>query len=159
MNNETTPPSPSPPPESSDPENPSIQTMPSHHPPPTIKITLPPDAQLANLQHLPTTSPVTITSLCRDLSPGETLAIHLPNTEGKQNKDFVALFHLFGTLTSVGGEVFIVEVEVDVEGLVREKGRRVGSKDKVGVKELCRDTEKGEVVGVYRDGLCLGVDK
>lgn len=52
----------------------------------------------------------------------------------------------------MGGEVFIVEVEVDVEGLVREKGRRVGSKEKVSIKELCCDTEKGEVVGVYRDG-------
>ncbi|THW02947.1 hypothetical protein D6D23_09447, partial [Aureobasidium pullulans] len=57
MNNETTPPSPSPSPKSSDPEKPSVQMMPSHHPPPTIIITLPPDAQLANLQHVPTTSP------------------------------------------------------------------------------------------------------
>lgn len=57
----------------------------------------------------------------------------------------------------MGGEVFIVEG--DVEGLVGGKGRRVGSKEKVSIKELCRDTEKGEVVGVYRDrtrGECKG---
>lgn len=62
----------------------------------------------------------------------------------------MALFHLFGTLTSGDGEVFIVEV--GVEGLVGGKGRRVGSKGKVSIREICCDMEKGEVVGVYRDG-------
>ena len=45
-----------------------------------------------------------------------------------------------------------MEVDVDVQGLVGGKGRRVGSKDKVSIKEICCDMEKGEVVGVHSNG-------
>ena len=62
---------------------------------PAVKIQMGKNASFANCQHVSDTSPLTIETLCKEMKPGQTLAIHKHDTLGIHNQDYVGVFHFF----------------------------------------------------------------
>lgn len=62
---------------------------------PAVKIQMGRNASFANCQHVSDTSPLTIETICKEMKPGQTLAIHKHDTLGIHNQDYVGVFHFF----------------------------------------------------------------
>lgn len=118
--------------------------------PPVLDIEIPENAKFANLQHVSSATSATIRSLCRDLRPGETLAVHKPFTQDIHNDDFIAVFHLFGP-QNLAHDVPIVKVELE-DDTSFTMCQCLNTMANVSISSLCKDMKAGEILAVYKDG-------
>ncbi|KEQ58351.1 uncharacterized protein M437DRAFT_59439 [Aureobasidium melanogenum CBS 110374] len=127
----------------------SVLASPSPRPP-VLNIEIPENARFANLQHVSSASAVSICSLCRDLEPGETLAVHKPFTQGIHNDDYIAMFHLFGPQNNaLNVPIIIIELGNDADFTMCQC---LNTRANVSVSSLCKDMKAGEILAVYKDG-------